>query len=209
MRCGRMVHVSRLGAAPVTPHHPPAALATPGAQLSRDARTMARAWSFCRRQAPLHSAARLPPSQAVPLVKLLLSAGAAIGTTDQFGQTPLVIALKQATHASGGGRASAERDARLSESCSAKTTGMQSDGCADIPRAKEASPGVDHSMEELCALLAESSTYAVNECDTGCEPVQNNRVSLPSAPPQRNQPCPCGSGDKFKLCCGGVGVADA
>ncbi len=40
-------------------------------------------------ETPLHSAARLPPAAAAPLVRTLLAARAEPGRSDQFGQTPL------------------------------------------------------------------------------------------------------------------------
>lgn len=43
-------------------------------------------------ESPLHSAARLPPNAALPLLHTLLAAGASANHVDQFGQTPLHVA---------------------------------------------------------------------------------------------------------------------
>lgn len=43
-------------------------------------------------ESPLHSAARLPPNAAAPLVRVLLAASADVHHLDQFGQTPLHVA---------------------------------------------------------------------------------------------------------------------
>ena len=43
-------------------------------------------------ETPLHSAARLPPNAAAPLVRRLLAAKADANRVDQFGQTPLHVA---------------------------------------------------------------------------------------------------------------------
>ena len=44
-------------------------------------------------ETPLHSAARLPPNAAAPLLRQLLAAAADPHKTDQFGQTPLHVAV--------------------------------------------------------------------------------------------------------------------
>ena len=54
-------------------------------------------------EAPLHSAARLPPQRAVPLLRLLLQAQADVARTDQFGQTALHCAAAASGSSEGGG----------------------------------------------------------------------------------------------------------
>lgn len=44
-------------------------------------------------ECPLHSAARLPPKLAAPLIRMLVSAAADPNRPDQFGQTPLHVAV--------------------------------------------------------------------------------------------------------------------
>eukprot|EP00900_Chrysochromulina_parva_P015261 jgi/Chrpa1/23736/Chrysochromulina_OHIO_Genome00000660-RA len=50
-------------------------------------------------ETPLHSAARLPPNAAAPLVQLLLAAAADPNRRDQFGQTPLHVAAAASAQA--------------------------------------------------------------------------------------------------------------
>ena len=54
-------------------------------------------------EAPLHSAARLPPPRATPLLRLLLQAQADVARTDQFGQTALHCAAAASSSGASGG----------------------------------------------------------------------------------------------------------
>ena len=52
------------------------------------------------RETPLHSSARLPPNAAAPLIRKLLAASADPNRSDQFGQTPLHVAVVTSQHLS-------------------------------------------------------------------------------------------------------------
>lgn len=36
----------------------------------------------------------------------------------------------------------------------------------------------------------------------GSPEINSNKIELPVEKPKRNDPCPCGSGKKYKKCCG-------
>ena len=52
----------------------------------------------------------------------------------------------------------------------------------------------------LC--LSAKNAPQIRYQDIGEEPDEQPETPLPSRPPGRNEPCPCGSGKKYKKCCG-------
>ena len=52
----------------------------------------------------------------------------------------------------------------------------------------------------LC--LSAKNAPEIRYQDIGEEPDEQPETPLPSRPPGRNEPCPCGSGKKYKKCCG-------
>jgi uncharacterized protein YecA (UPF0149 family) len=46
-----------------------------------------------------------------------------------------------------------------------------------------------------------AAQYAMPSCDDGCHDPPGAKPVTPSNRIGRNQPCPCGSGRKYKRCC--------
>ncbi|MBL4844774.1 MAG: preprotein translocase subunit SecA [Planctomycetes bacterium] len=64
-------------------------------------------------------------------------------------------------------------------------------------------PSEFHAGFEQHAATAEAEAYAASQSDLPSQPVRREQPKV-----SRNAPCPCGSGKKFKKCCGGkAGVA--
>jgi preprotein translocase subunit SecA len=75
----------------------------------------------------------------------------------------------------------------------------------DFTTAEEEEAAVEHIREELEADVAEATLNQSYEEGTIAEDSEKLTPQRAVKKPKRNDPCPCGSGQKYKNCCGKSG----
>ncbi len=70
----------------------------------------------------------------------------------------------------------------------------------DFTSAEEEEAAIEHIKEEL-----ESDISEISLSTDEVEEMQKNKPMIANKKPKRNDPCPCGSGKKYKTCCGQSG----